>query len=85
MEPEEEVQECLEEYLALLALLLPLGVLAPPAAPLLQSVLGLRCQAAGERLVPLQTLDQTQAGIHTGQVVLKSRQAVPQLTLIRCV
>lgn len=56
-------------YLVLLVLLLSLGLSAPSAAPLLQRLLDLRCQAAWDRLLPVQSLDQTQAGIHTGQVV----------------
>lgn len=56
-------------HLALLGLFLSLGLSAPSAAPLLQRLLGLRRQAARQRRRPVQALDQTQAGVHAGQVV----------------
>lgn len=61
-------------YLALLGFLLFLGLQGPSAAPLLQSFLHLWRQAAGERLILLQALDQTQASIDAGQVVPTWRQ-----------
>lgn len=56
-------------HLALLGLFLSLGLSAPSAAPLLQRLLGLRRQAGRRRRHPVPALDQTQAGVHAGQVV----------------
>lgn len=53
-------------YLTLLALPLSLRLPTPPAAPLLQRLLGL---LGWRGLLPVPLLDQTQAGVHTGQVV----------------
>ena len=69
--PGENVTQELVFHLVLLSLTVALGFQAASAAPLPQPVQGLAGQTSWGDLVPLRfrALDQTEAGIDTGQVV----------------